>query len=327
METIAANTTLTAIRGVKVGHAQDLRRRTGTTVVLLDPPAIAFADPRGGWPGTFDTAGSDLGKTFIERHAFLLAGGDNYGFDAVRGIQRFLLERKLASYAGGGHMPGIIGTNIYDLEFADTEGFDYADLGHAACENATSKPVVQGNIGAGIGATVGPFFGTKGGTKGGLGSSSAKAGPWTVGAIVVTNCVGNVYDPFENRTIGGTRRRDGKGFLDMDDVLADYLKRSTTRFGTTIGVIGTDAPLDHEQLARLVELSHDGIALAVRPAHMSTDGDTILGFATPSARTRRLDYRAFDVLHHVAVREVARAAVNGVRHAKSLGGVPGFRER
>ena len=64
-------------------------------------------------------------------------------------------------------MPGIMGTNIYDLEFADTEGFDYADLGHAACENATSKPVVQGNIGAGIGATVGPFFGTKGGGAGG----------------------------------------------------------------------------------------------------------------------------------------------------------------
>ena len=328
METIATNTTLTAIRGVKVGHAQNRRRRTGTTVVLLDPPAMSFADPRGGWPGTFDTAGSDLGKTFIDRHALLLAGGDNYGFDAVRGIQRFLLEHKLATYTGAGRMPGIMGTNIYDLEFGDTEGVDYAGIGHAACENATSEPVGQGNIGAGIGATVGPFFGTKGGTKGGLGSSSARAGPWTVGAIVVTNCVGNVYDPFENRTIGGTRREDGKGFLEMDDVLADYLKRSTTRFGTTIGVLGTDAPLDHEQLARLVELSHDGIALAVRPAHMSTDGDTILGFATPSAgtRTHRLDYRAFDILHHVAVREVARAAINGVLHAKTFGGVPGFLE-
>src|SRR5206468_8158826 len=94
---IAPNRTLTAIRGVRVGHAEDLRRRTGCTVVLLTPPAMAFADARGGWPGTYDTAASDLGKTFIERHALLLTGGDVYGFDAVRGIRRFLLEHKLAS--------------------------------------------------------------------------------------------------------------------------------------------------------------------------------------------------------------------------------------
>src|SRR3989475_101600 len=205
----AANETLTAIRGVRVGHAHDLRRRTGTTVVLLDPPAIAFADARGGWPGTYDTAASDLGKTFIERHALLLTGGDVYGFDAVRGIRRFLLEHKLASWSGGGKMPAIMGTNIYDLGFADVQGLDYTDLGYAACTAASAKPVAQGNVGAGIGATVGPFFGSFGGTKGGLGSCAARAGPWAVGAIMVTNCVGNVYDPFENHTIGGTLRKDG----------------------------------------------------------------------------------------------------------------------
>src|SRR5256886_9913810 len=224
-------------------------------------------------------------------------------------------------------MPGIMGTNIYDLGFADTVGLDYAGLGYVSCTNASTKPVPQGNVGAGTGATVGPFFGRTGGTKGGLGSSAAPVGPWTVGAIVVTNCVGNVYDPFESRTIGGTRKKGGKGFLEMDDVLGDYVKRSTIRFGTTIGAIGTDAPLDHEQLARLVELAHDGIALAVRPAHMSTDGDTILGFSTRSKKGTTVDHRAFDVLHHVTVREVARAAVNGVRAAGTLGGIPGFAER
>jgi L-aminopeptidase/D-esterase-like protein len=285
---------------------------------------MAFADARGGWPGTYDTAASDLGKTFIDRHALLLTGGDVYGFDAVAGIRRFLLEKKLASPTGGGKMPAIMGTNIYDLGFADTRGLDYTDFGYAACANASVKPVPEGDVGAGTGATVGPFFGKRGGTKGGLGSSAARVGPWTVGAIVVTNCVGNVYDPFENRTIAGTRNQGDTGFLEMDDVLGDYVRRSTTRFGTTIGVVGTNAPLDHEQLARLVELSHDGIALAVRPAHMSTDGDTILGFSTRTTKGARMNYRAFDALHHVAVREVARSAVRAVRSARTLGGVPGF---
>ncbi len=312
---------------MRVGHVEDLNRRTGSTVVLLDPPAIAFADARGGWPGTYDTAASDLGKTFIERHALLLTGGDIYGFDAVRGIRRFLLENKLATRTGGGKMPAIMATNIYDLEFANTEGLDYTEFGYEACANASTRPVAQGNVGSGTGATVGPFSRGAKGTKGGLGNSAARVGDWTVGAIVVTNCVGNVYDPFENRTVGGTLRPDGRGYLEMDDILDEYFRRYRPRGGTTIGIVGTDAPLDHEQLARLVTLAHDGIALAVRPAHMSTDGDTLLGFTTHGAKRRGLDYRIFDVIHHVAVREVARAAVNGVKAARTLGGVAGFRDR
>src|SRR2546426_10680416 len=218
VEAIAASAPLPPIRGVRAGHAPDLKRRPGPTVVLLEPPARAFADARGGWPGTYDTAASARGKTFIDRHALLLPGGDVYGFDAVRGIRRFLLEHRLASRKGGGTMPAIMGTNIYDLEFAETEGFDYSDLGYEACVDASTKTIAQGNVGAGTGATVGPFFGPSGGTKGGVGSSAARIGPWTVGAIVVTNCVGNVYDPFENRTIGGTLRGDGTGFLGMDDL-------------------------------------------------------------------------------------------------------------
>src|SRR2546428_8705083 len=277
VEAIAANSTLTAIRGVRVGHAQNLERRTGTTVVLLEPPAMAFADARGGWPGTYDTAASDLGKTFIDRHALLLTGGDVYGFDAVRGIRRFLLEHRLASRKGGGTMPAIMGTNIYDLEFADTEGLDYTELGYEACVGASTKAVAQGNVGAGPGATVGPFFGPSGGTKGGVGSGAARIGPWPVGAIVVTNCVGNVYEPFENRTIGGALRGDGAGFWEMDDLANEYLKRSKTRSGTTIGVVGTDAPLNHEQLARLVGLAPDGNGPPVRPAAKSTDRGPTLG--------------------------------------------------
>ncbi len=287
---------------------------------------MAFADMRGGWPGSFDSAASDLGKTFIDRHALFLTGGDIYGYDASIGIRRFLLSKGLAKPRGGGKMPAILGTNIYDVHFGPLEGRDYAAMGEQACRAASSGPVPQGTVGAGTGATVGPFFEGRGlrGTKGGLGSSASRVGRWTVGAIVVTNCVGNVFDVAEGRTIAGTHRAGSRSFLEMDDVLDSYLERSAVRYGTTIGVLGTDAPLDHEQLARLVELSHDGLALAIRPAHLSTDGDTILGFCTGRRPVRRLDHLAFDVLHHVAVREVARAATNAVRHATGLGGYAGL---
>ncbi|HKZ98202.1 MAG TPA: P1 family peptidase, partial [Thermoplasmata archaeon] len=263
-----AGTTLTSIRGVRVGHATDLAHRTGTTVVLVDPPAVAFADHRGGWPGSYDTAASDLGKTFLERHAFFLTGGDIYGYDAAIGIRRFLLERGLAEPSGGGRMPAIMGTNIYDLDFASVEGADFADLGYRACVAASSRPVAQGSLGAGMGATVGPFLEDDPalvGTKGGLGSSAARVGPWAVGALAVSNCVGNVFDSKVGRTIAGAHRRGSRRFVEMDDMLDAYMRGSKARSGTTIAVLGTDAPVDHEQLARIVELAHDGIALAVRP--------------------------------------------------------------
>src|SRR5207247_9877438 len=132
---------------------------TGAARHLRAPTSGAFADGRGGWPGTSDTAASDLGKTFIERHALLLTGGDVYGFDAVRGIRRFLLEHKLASPKGGGAMPAIMGTNIYDLEFADTGGLDYTDFGYGGCVDASTRPAAPGNAGAGTGATAGPVCG------------------------------------------------------------------------------------------------------------------------------------------------------------------------
>lgn len=322
--------TLTSIRGVRVGHATDLRRRTGTTVVLVDPPAIAFADHRGGWPGGYDTPASNLGKTFIERHAFFLSGGDIYGYDGAVGIRRYLLEKGLAHPSEPGRMPGIMGTVIYDLDFADVVGTDYAELGYQACLAATTKPVAQGTIGAGTGATVGPFLEDDPrveGTKGGIGSSAARVGPWTVGALAVSNCVGNVYDPFEGRTFAGAHHRDSPEFLEMDDLLDEYLRGSQHRAGTTIAVVGTDAPLDHEQLARVVELAHDGIALAVRPAHMSTDGDTVLGFTRARPGRTRVDWRGLDAVHHVAVRELARAIVSSVRSARTLGGVRGLAPR
>src|SRR2546425_9581705 len=141
---------------------------------------MAFADARGGWPGTYDTAASDLGKTFIDRHALLLTGGDVYGFDAVRGIRRFLLEHRLASRKGGGTMPAIMGTNIYDLEFAETEGFDYSDLGYEACVDASTKRLPRETSARGPAPLSGRSSGRRAGRKGESGAAQPESarGRW-----------------------------------------------------------------------------------------------------------------------------------------------------
>ena len=51
----AANRTLTAVPGVKVGHFTLSERPTGCTVVLVDGDAVGGVSQRGGAPGTRET--------------------------------------------------------------------------------------------------------------------------------------------------------------------------------------------------------------------------------------------------------------------------------
>ena len=50
-----ARNLITDVAGLRVGHADDHRLASGSTVILFDEPAIAGVDVRGGGPGSRDT--------------------------------------------------------------------------------------------------------------------------------------------------------------------------------------------------------------------------------------------------------------------------------
>ncbi|RAV32656.1 P1 family peptidase, partial [Corynebacterium heidelbergense] len=52
---------------------------------------------------------------------------------------------------------------------------------------------------------------------------------------------------------------------------------------TTIGIIATTAPMTKAQAKRLAMAAHDGLARAVRPAHMPMDGDTFFALSLPAS--------------------------------------------
>ena len=108
-----ASNTITDIPGLKVGHATDLARATGTTAIIFDEPAVCAVDVRGGAPGSRDTELLRPDKTVQTVDAVVLSGGDK---------------------AWGRFSP-------------------YRDLGYAAAAAATADPVALGTIGAGTGAT------------------------------------------------------------------------------------------------------------------------------------------------------------------------------
>jgi len=70
-----ARNLITDVAGVRVGHADDPKLGSGTTVVLFDEPVIAAADLRGGGPGTRESALLDPAATVERIDAITLAGG------------------------------------------------------------------------------------------------------------------------------------------------------------------------------------------------------------------------------------------------------------
>ena len=91
---------------------------------------------------------------------------------------------------------------------------------------------------------------------------------------------------------------------------------------TTIGVVATNARLDVERANKLAQVAHDGLALAVRPAHTMSDGDTMFALAT----ARYEGPADVNRLCAAAALSVGRAIARGVREASGLGGVPSARE-
>jgi len=318
---------LTAVAGVKVGHAQNEPARTGCTVILFDPEADVACDARGGWPGTYDTHSIDMGKTYVKKHAVFLTGGDVFGFDSAIGVRRFLLEQKLAMPSGAGKVPGIVGANIWDLDFATIREADYSQLGYSASMNASSNPVSEGNVGAGLGATVGKLKGLNFACKGGCGGYAVNLpNNIVVGALVVTNSVGNIYDiDADAKTIAGTRSPEGR-FLEFDDLIPDFLLEEIPRSKTTIGIVVTNVDLSHENVIRLAQLAHDGLAMSIKPTHMSRDGDTLFAASTARIGGMRESKRIVDILGYTATRCIARAVVRSVRAAQSLANIPSSNE-
>src|SRR5699024_1962288 len=83
------------------------------------------------------------------------------------------------------------------------------------------------------------------------------------------------------------------------------------QLNTTIGVVATHAPLTKAQAKRLALSAHDGLARAIRPAHMPMDGDTLFGLATVS-RGASVAVVGLFVLSVTAANWVDRAIVHAV---------------
>ena len=312
---MAPNNTLTAVPGIKVGHATDPVGLTGCTVVLCEAGAVGGVDQRGGAPGTRET---DLLRPMhlVQKvHGVMLAGGSAFGLAAADGVMRYLAERGVGVKAGPARVPIVPAAILFDLAVGSADARPDAEMGYAACLAASDEAVAQGNVGAGTGCSAGKLLGARHATKTGIGSAAIElGGGLVVAALIAVNPFGDVVDE-AGRIIAGTRPlrtgplrtgplrtgplrtgplrtgplRTGplrEGYADTLVLLRGMTGRLALRIAgaTVIGVVATNARLDKEQVNKVAQMAQDGLARTIRPAHTLFDGDTIFALATGRVR-------------------------------------------
>lgn len=315
---------ITDVPGLRVGHAEDARIRTGVTVVIPERPAVCAGDIRGGGPGTRETDLLDPSSLVERADAIVLAGGSSYGLAAADGAAAFLGAQgrgfQLVKVPGVPPSPIVPAAILYDLANGGDKawGLDppYRRLGIAACETATSSQQRLGRVGAGYGASAGAG-------PGGVGSASyVTAEGLIIGALVAVNSFGSAKMPgadvfwawpFEEEDEFGGRRpaREWRGVADLPP---DTKLAAAARANTTIGVVAVSAALTQAEARRVAIMAQDGIARAIRPAHGPTDGDAIFVLATGEGSSP--DPLTLTRLGLLAADCVSRAIARGVYEAE-----------
>jgi L-aminopeptidase/D-esterase-like protein len=272
---------ITDIKGIKIGHAEDIKGGSGCTVILCEKGACAGVDVRGGGPASRETELLNPVNLVEQIHAVMLSGGSAYGLDAGAGAMKYLEEKGIGFDVGVAVVPIVCGASLFDLVVGDPKCRPDQTMGYEACKNATSMRPSEGNKGAGTGATVGKFLGTDFMMKSGIGSYAVKIGDLIVGAIVAVNALGDVIDVNTGKRLAGILNEDKTSILSTEDIMYSEYDGSRNVFSgnTTIGCVVTNAKLTKAQANKLASISHNGFARAIRPVHTMADGDTIFALS------------------------------------------------
>lgn len=296
---------------VKVGNATDALGKTGLTVLRFPRGAQGGLHISGGGPAARESGVLDPTTAPTPVNALVLGGGSAFGLCASDGVMQSLEARNIGFPTAYGVVPIVCQSDIYDLSYGNPKARPTVQMAYDACERTfTRTEPMSGNVGAGTGATVGKVCGMERAMKGGIGYAAAKLGNLVVGAVVVVNAFGNVYDR-HGHALGGVMDEERQHILDACQLMFDQyvgvieskplvgesvigsiedapLKDSGARGeavlgmekgNTTIGAIVTNATFNKGELTKIAMMATNGYARSIRPVGTLSDGDTIYAFS------------------------------------------------
>lgn len=332
-ENPATGGSITDVPGIRVGNFTDKRRPTGCTVILFDNEASVGVDYDGSAAGSYLGVVLQPVSPVDTIHAMLLTGGGVLGLPTVAGVTRYLQERKVGFDWGlpEFRIPLVVGGVIADNEVGDPRIIPDADAAYQACEDASTRPIEEGNVGVGAGATIGKMLKEYKGMKGGLGSASLRLGEVVIGALVVINAVGDIVDWRTGKIVAGARRPDGKGFVNIVETLkkipANRLQSSRwlndpILRSTTLVVVATNADFNKTAMTKIAMMASIGAGRTIRPYHTTGDGDSTFGVSTNKVKSGL----GISVIGALAAELVSEAVVRAAKAAKSVEGWVAYRD-
>lgn len=308
---------LTKVEGFKVGHFTDLEALTGCTVILCPSKTRASCEVRGSSPGSRELALLAPEKKMEEIHAILLTGGSAFGLAAADGVMRWLEEREIGYQTPWGKVPLVASAVVFDLNVGKNTVRPDANAGYAACRNAISSGVEEGNVGAGTGATVGKWKGLEFCMKGGVGTASTTVGDLIVGSLVVVNAVGDIVDG-TGKILAGSRSKAGRFNGESDAHRVFARGKVLEKTNTTLAVVATNAEFNKVELFRISQRMHDGFSRAIHPVHTSYDGDVSFALSHGSIRAD------IDFVAEIAASLTEEAVRRAVQSAHTIQSIPGL---
>lgn len=299
------------IEGFHVGNGEYRDGATGCTVFLPDQKACCGLDIRGGAPASRESGLLNPLAANDGVHAVVLSGGSAYGLDCASGVMKYLEEKGVGFPVGNNVVvPIVCASCILDLGLVDAYTRPDKELGYKTCLNAEKNNYQDGNYGAGTGATCGKFLGPNYMMKSGIGSCAYQLKDLKVGAIVCTNCAGDIYDDELHQKIAGAYDANAKTFLDSEDALYSMQMQAKEGMNTTIGIIFTNAKFNKTELTKIAGFGHDGMARAIKPIHTMFDGDSLYALSLGDVKAD------INVVGTIASKAVAKAIANSAYSSK-----------
>ena len=316
---------ITEVAPVRIGQTENKEAGTGCTVIIAENGMAAGLDVRGGGPASRDSQLLNPLAAAQQIHAVVLSGGSAFGLGAADGVMEYLEVKNIGFDVAVTKVPLVAQSDLFDLTVADPKTRPDRAMGREAARRAMEDPNYRdGNYGAGCGASVGKAGGMETAVKTGVGSYAVQIGELKVGAIVVLNALGDIYDWKTGRQIAGLLSGDKSELRSTMELMCRSIKIIDNKFtgNTTIAVIITNAHFEKAQLCKIAGMGHNGYARSINPVHTSADGDSIYAVSVGEVAADQdlVGALGAEVLSEAIVRAVTSAdSAYGLSSAKDLG--------
>ena len=322
-EMIMREIPITEIGGIHIGQTENVKAGTGCTVFIAENGMRAGLDVRGGGPASRESQLLNPLMAAQAIHGILLAGGSAYGLGAANGVMEYLEEHGYGFDVGVTKVPLVAQSDIFDLTVGDSSVRPDRNMGYEAARLAMEAPNYKdGNYGAGCGATVGKIRAMEYCMKSGIGSYAIQIDGLKIGAIVVVNALGDIFDWKTGKQIAGLLSEDRQELRSTVEEMKRSTEKVDNRFtgNTTVAVVITNAGFNKTQLCKIAGMAHDGYARSINPVHTSADGDSIYAVSVGDADAD------MDLAGTLSAEVVSEAIIRAVKHAESAYGYPSASE-